>query len=684
MHRLLLKNGLLLLLLSLPIVLNTSFLQNAQKPRKAGVATLSDINHYPRTSTATKQLSFYQPKYRTIDGTRNNLWYPNWGATDIILKRELPSAYGFPDPLNSLAGNTRKSPREISNIVCKQASTGTKTKNMSSFVFTWGQFIDHDITLTEEGHTEDAPIFLPPNENSFAVPIRFMRSKAKPGTGISSPREQINLITSWLDASMVYGSDQHRASWLRTYQNGKLKTSAGNLLPYNTYNGEQYGAVDPNAPSMASIPGAAPKHFVAGDVRANEQPGLTTLHTLFVREHNRYCDQLVRNGQTNDEKIYQRARKWVGALIQVVTYNEFLPALGVELPPYQGYNSYMQPDITNEFATAAYRMGHTMVTEQMVVLDHNCSFIPANTSLRGNFFNNSLIQNWGIEPILRGLANQQQEAIDVKLVDNLRTFLFQIPGAPPAGLDLAALNIQRGRDHGLPDYNTMRQHFLGQRATRFKDISSKGAIRRSLKEAYHSNINNIDAWTGLLAEDHAPNANVGPTLQAMLSMQFQRLRDGDFYYYEWDPYLTDNKKRTLRNTKLAKIIKRNTSIQSIANKLFKARNCQPNSLFGDSPEEIAYSRSEEEASTPSQALVIFPNPASETVNVNLTAYLGESIQLVLQDQLGRQVYEQSIEGVSNFRHTIEVGNWDEGIYFLSVIQPNALPLSQKLVIRRGK
>lgn len=77
--------------------------------------------------------------------------------------------------------------------------------------------------------------------------------------------------------------------------------------------------------------GSKVKTFVAGDIRAAEQPGLTSLHTLFMREHNRLCDVLSQQGLTDDEEIYQIARKWVGGMIQSITYHEFLPALGIPM-----------------------------------------------------------------------------------------------------------------------------------------------------------------------------------------------------------------------------------------------------------------------------------------------------------------------------------------------------------------
>jgi hypothetical protein len=88
-----------------------------------------------------------------------------------------------------------------------------------------------------------------------------------------------------------------------------MKTSAGDLLPFNTVSGEQSADIDPNAPSMKNDNGGTAKTFVAGDVRAAENPVLTSIHTIFIREHNRICDRLKALGMSNDELMYQTARK---------------------------------------------------------------------------------------------------------------------------------------------------------------------------------------------------------------------------------------------------------------------------------------------------------------------------------------------------------------------------------------
>ena len=236
------------------------------------------------------------------------------------------------------------SPREISNAVVDEPITQFNSRRISTLIYQWGQFLDHEITLTPTGNTEYVSILLPDDEEIFTEDIPFFRSEYRTLPG-SQVRQQINLNTSFIDASVVYGSDETRAKWLRTGFNGKLKTSEGNLMPYNTVDGEFGSPIDPMAPSMANDSGGAVKTFVAGDVRAAENPVLGSIHTLFVREHNRICDRLRRDGLRNDELMYQIARKEVGALIAAITYQEFLPALGITLSPYRGYNDNVRPDI---------------------------------------------------------------------------------------------------------------------------------------------------------------------------------------------------------------------------------------------------------------------------------------------------------------------------------------------------
>ena len=107
------------------------------------------------------------------------------------------------------------------------------------------------------------------------------------------------------------------------------------------------------------------------------------------------------------------------------------------------------------------------------------------------------------------------------------------------GLDLASLNIQRGRDHGLPSYGRWRNYCSLSKATTINDLSNEiknSSVRAKLCEVYGNNIDNIDLFVGGLLEDTLPGSQLGPTFQCIIGDQFKRLRDGDRYVVHNDLY----------------------------------------------------------------------------------------------------------------------------------------------------
>lgn len=494
---------------------------------------------------------------RSIDGYGNNINNPSWGSINQPLLRLGPVNYV--DGISQADVTSRPNPRHISNSVFAQNGIDIPAvNNESGFVFQWGQFLDHDLDLTEAAHpTEPLFINVLPGDPVFPPGSVFplVRSIFDPATGTdaNNPRQQINQITAFVDASNVYGSDEERAHALRLNDgSGKLKYSLFNLLPFNTEGLENGGGSED------------PELYLAGDVRANEQVGLTAMHTLFMREHNRIATELsMGNSNLTGEQIYQQARAKVGALMQVITYKEFLPAiLGADaLPEYTGYKPTVNPSISNEFATAAYRFGHSMISPVLFRLKVNGKAIPAgHLSLKDAFFTKSELNpnvGKGIEPLLRGLALVPSQNLDAFVVDDVRNFLF---GAPEdGGVDLPALNIQRGRDHGLPTYNQMRVALGMSAATSFADVSSDAQVQSRLQAAY-SNVNDIDLWVGGLAEDKAASGLLGPTFRAILIDQFTRLRDGDRFWYQG--VYSGEELEEIESTTLKDIIVRNTKIRS--------------------------------------------------------------------------------------------------------------------------
>ncbi|MEM7768496.1 MAG: peroxidase family protein [Pseudomonadota bacterium] len=494
---------------------------------------------------------------RTYDGTSNSLKHPERGSTFQQLRRLAPSDYA--DGLSAMSGGDRPSPRAISSVVSDQGeftiipnSFGT-----SDFVWQWGQFIDHDIGLTD-GAAEAADIPVPRGDVYFdphgtgTQVIPFTRALFDPSTGTDSPREQENEITAWIDGSMVYGSSVERAAALREGPDSPfLKTSPGNLLPKN---------VD----GLSNATGGrrdVTNLFLAGDIRANEQVGLTAMHTLFVREHNRLARKIQRRApKASAEDVFQAARRLVIAEIQIITYEEFLPALigPNAIPPYRGYRKNRDGGIFNEFSVAAFRLGHSMVSNSVPRLDRRGRSV-GDLALRDAFFTapEILTSEDSIDYVLRGLASQRHQQLDAEISSELSNFLFGPPGA--GGLDLAALNIQRGRDHGVPSYNDMREAMGLRRARTFADITKDPDMQQRLFEAY-LHVDDVDLWVGGLAEKPRvrQGSQVGPLFRRILKRQFRNLRDGDRFWYERD--LTPGEQEFVEGITLAKIIRRNTNI----------------------------------------------------------------------------------------------------------------------------
>ena len=506
-------------------------------------------------------------EFRSFDGSGNNLRNEEWGNSDTALLRATTPEYD--DGVSEPAGADRPSAREISNAVAAQSESSENERGLSDLTWLWGQFIDHDIDLTESGD-ESFDIQVPTGDPWFdpfgtgEVTIGLSRSQFvdDTGTDLSNPRQQVNDITAYLDGSVVYGSDQDRADALREFSGGRLLTSEGGLLPFNSDGLDNAGGPD------ASL-------FLAGDVRANENAALSSMHTLWVREHNRIADRMAsENPGLSDEQIYQRAREIVVGELQAITYNEFLPALlgRSAIPRYDGYDPAANVGINNVFSTAAYRFGHSMLSSELLRLNPDGSaFDGGNLPLQEAFFSPNEVTEHGIEPLLMGAANQVAQEIDNQIVDDVRNFLFGPPGA--GGLDLASLNIQRGRDHGLADYNQTRIDMGLEPAESFADITSNVALQQELESLYGS-VDNIDVWVGGLAEDHLLGSSVGELIHTILVDQFTRIRDGDFYWYQNN--FSGQQLRRIDSTTLADVIERNTTIDELQpNVFFVGRDTTP-------------------------------------------------------------------------------------------------------------
>ncbi|XP_074094039.1 uncharacterized protein LOC141524212 [Cotesia typhae] len=529
--------------------------------------------------------------YRTFTGHCNNLRNPSLGKSLTTFARLLPPAYedGVSKPrMISVTGAPLPNPRIISRTIHPDISN--LHNRYTLMVMQFAQFIDHDLTMTpiHKGFAESIPSCrscdsartVHPECNPFPVPpgdhfyptinettgerLCFPSMRSLPGQQHLGPREQINQNTAFLDASAVYGENICIGNVLRGFSsNGRMNVTlhpsrAKDLLPRS--------ATHPECKAASGY------CFIAGDGRASEQPALTVMHTMWVREHNRIMEGLRGvNPHWDGEKLYQETRRIVSAMMQHVTYNEFLPRLlgwnaislyGLKLLPqghYKEYSPTCNPSIVTEFAAAAYRIGHSLLRPHLPRMDQNYRPMDPPILLRDGFFNTDMLYDQGmIDEMIRGLVATPMETMDQFITGEVTNHLFENNKIPFSGIDLIALNIQRARDHGIPSYNHYRALCNLKRATTFDDLSREMApeVIARFKRTY-AHVDDIDLFPGGMSERPLQGGLVGPTFGCIIAIQFRQLRKCDRFWYETDDpniRFTEGQLNEIRKNTLSKII----------------------------------------------------------------------------------------------------------------------------------
>jgi peroxidase len=551
--------------------------------------------------------------FYSVDGTGNNLANPAQGSAGSDLLRMSPAAYADGVSAPSLANNA--SARVISDILNNQADPQNLTqdlqtvdqKSLSDFGYSWGQFLDHDMSLTPTGSTELLSIQADPNDPSKMGNQTFERSVYDPSTGTSTsdPRQQTTAVTAFLDLSQVYGSSAAVADALRTFSDGLLKTSPGNMLPYD--NSTYFTAAQLQVIDMANDAGAVPTQdlFVTGDVRGNENIELTVLQTLFVRNHNRIAGELQQEHPSwTDEQLYQEARKLNIAEYQQITYNSYLPDLlgSGAIPQYSGYNPNVNPAIATEFSTVAFRFGHSLLSGGIERQGNNGQDVlpndpaGASISLATDYFDPNVLNPNGvvdpltghistdIDPILKGDADGNAQAVDLEAIGDIRNLLFGNGGLTDNGQDLMARDVERGRDNGIGSYNQVRVAYGLPAVTSFAQITSNVTVQQELQKAYGS-VDNIDPFEGGLAEDHVAGSDLGPLFTKIIADQFTRLRDGDRFFYLNQSYNQDELNILQQGNSLANIIEANTSVTNLQGDVFVFKAAISGTVSAAAPSE---------------------------------------------------------------------------------------------------
>lgn len=554
-------------------------------------ATEATVRHLRQASGAScpnPGLNCFSSKYRTIDGSCNNLRNPQWGMAGRAQNRVASPNYD--DGRNAPRGGQNS---RLPNARVLSSQLHTDQNNVdpeyTNMVPQFGQFLDHDLSVTPEANSQCCqaqtnrrpfpdnncwPIQIVSPEPFFGSPFCLDFTRSTPCIDSSGQRQQMNMNTAYIDGSMIYGSGDQRARTLRTFNGGRLVTGNVGLNGF--------------LPTANQLRTNSQGTFLAGDDRINEMPGLAVMHNLFLMEHNRLAGLIQQlRPSMSDEQIYQEARRLVGAQIQNIVYNEYLPAIlsqstmqsyGLVLPPpgqYSTYNPNVDATIFNSFSTAAYRFGHTLVSGIVALtrVDSTRNFSSYNIA-NEYFQDRQVTQNngQGYDWILRGLTTTSCQRFDRFVTTGMTRSLFATPN--DRGSDLVARNIQRGRDHGLPSYNVFR--------------NLCGLSRSNFNPGFYNSPDDVDLFVGSLFESPVQGGASGPTFNCLKAVQFARLYSGDRYFFTHGGQsgsFTQSQLAELRQVTLGDIICRNSqqietspNVFFLSNSMISCRDSRRNNM----------------------------------------------------------------------------------------------------------
>ncbi|CAI5441308.1 unnamed protein product [Caenorhabditis angaria] len=523
----------------------------------------------------------YATNYRSFSGICNNVAHPEWGSSHTKFGRILKPDYsdGVSDPRLSL-GTNKPLPSVRGLSLTLFTPRGQTHSEVTTMLPIWMQLISSDMvnivpfqSVTDGrtssalpcckrgfNHTECDAIEVPSADPAYRTRLNCIphaRSIIAPRESCKlGPREQANFASSYLDASFIYGSTMEKAKLLRTFRNGQLRT-AGSI-------GEL-----PATDGTLQCQDEHSRCAISGSDQVNLLASIATMHTVFIRQHNRISDQLHNlNRHWTDDKLYEEARKIVSAQIQHITFNEFLPILigrdnmknyGLILHSSGFDSSYemnIQGNTFNEFAvTFPYYLW---------------SLFPADKAFT-DFNNPSRLYEQGPIQIIKQLLSSN--ILKPNLRSNDETKNGWLKDNHEFGLDLISIALKQGRDHGIPGFTQFRSGCGLGRISSFNDLKEifNDDIRIEQISSSYSRVEDIDLLVGVLGEKPLKGSLVGPTMACIIGKQMQRVRRGDRFWYEnyfAQSGFSEQQLAEIRNTRLAEIICSTIDVRRIQKNVF--------------------------------------------------------------------------------------------------------------------
>eukprot|EP00659_Diplonema_papillatum_P017029 gene17029-26128_t len=473
--------------------------------------------------------------YRKADGTCNNPQLPKMGAKGTRLGRNVRSTWETETPPAEYLWEP--SPEKAASLLTSLPGQRVEISSLNLFFAAWIQFQTHDWFAHENDDTAP-PYQMKTRSGTSTFPLQptkrdsdgYMRTK----------------VTHWWDMSQVYGSDEGTRDRLRSFTDGKLELdSTGGFLPKNASTGQMETGFTENLWS-----------------------GLETLHTLYVKEHNHICDELKsRNPSFDDEKLFETARminaaqnaiihteEWTAILLQ-----NYAPTMTLRIAT-RGITTMRKQfkDKLNIFdyvvlsalktlgITGAEGMGSESVikggtfsqTEDFVSVYRMHALLPDNMTVNGetsSLLDHSFgagrkkVEEHGMQSMIEGMAAMRTTALTL---NNFPHALSHLTIRPGVVLDMAAVDIFRDRERGIPKLNDFRQSLGLTRYASFEEVNPDPAVAQQLRSVYDS-VDDIDLQVGLMAENPRPAGfAISETTFFIFVAQTTRRLQADRFYQE--------------------------------------------------------------------------------------------------------------------------------------------------------
>ena len=506
---------------------------------------LYDTNTAPIVSPPVLQGS--SPRFltaRTPDGSYNDLDHPEMGSTGTRFGRNAPIQRTFREsPERIMSPNPRLVSREL---LTRDAFIPATTLNLHAAA--WLQFMVHDWLSHGRNEKDNAwQVPLPAGDDWPENPMRILRTRSDPTRPPSTddfPPTYQNTATHWWDASQIYGSGADMLARLRSGQGGKLTVGPDNLLP-----------LDAKGIDLTGVSG-------------NWWIGLSLMHTLFTLEHNAICDRLAAEYPAwSDDDWFEHARLINAALLAKIHTVEWTPAIvahptikfalranwwGLEMERLSRLVGRLSPDEVLSGVPGSPTDHHGVpysITEEFVAVYRMHPLLPDQLSFRSVTDDTSLLETTFPEV---AFANARPALENVSLTNALYSFGTMHPGAItlhnfPRTLqrltdlegnlnDVAAIDVLRIRERGVPRYNDFRELLHKPRLHSFDQLSDNPEWVAQLRRVYNDDIDAVDLMIGLFAEPLPPGFGFSDTaFRIFILMASRRLKSDRFFTTDFSP-----------------------------------------------------------------------------------------------------------------------------------------------------